>query len=356
MKRTSLLALVTTLIALAGAAGWWIGHATGAVDKGAAEPAPSVLINSEIVQQQMLPMTLSVFGEVVGGKAQALSFAQAGQLARLAVVAGQRVRRNELIALLSADPTVQSSYAQAVNGLAFAQRELRRIEDLLALQLATQSQLDGAARQLADARDVLAAQTKLGAALATTRLLAPFDAIVMALPVAQGERVAPGAVIVQLAPTDSMRVQLAIEPGQRGALKAGMPLMLTALHDDAPAIAASITELATMVDPKTQMVGAIVALAPTKQANLLIGMHVQAQIALGARQAWSVPRLAVLTDEQGAYLFQVAKGHAQRVAVKVLLETGQRVGVDGKLDARLPVVVLGNYELQHGMAVREGPR
>jgi hypothetical protein len=79
---------------------------------------------------------------------------------------------------------------------------------------------------------------------------------------------------------------------------------------------------------------------------------VEAAIRLGRIDAWSVPRQAVLSDEQGSYLFQVADGHARRVAVAVRGEDGATYGVDGKLDPNLPVVVLGNYELRDGMRVR----
>ena len=80
----------------------------------------------------------------------------------------------------------------------------------------------------------------------------------------------------------------------------------------------------------------------------------EAAITLGEDNAWSVPRQAVLSDDQGSYLFQVANRHAQRVAVQVVGEAAQSYGVTGKLDPQLPVVVLGNYELRDGMAVREG--
>ncbi len=49
---------------------------------------------------------------------------------------------------------------------------------------------------------------------------------------------------------------------------------------------------------------------------------------------------------------QVAQGKARRVAVRKLLETERAVGVEGPLDAALPVVVLGNYELHDGDVVR----
>jgi hypothetical protein len=64
----------------------------------------------------------------------------------------------------------------------------------------------------------------------------------------------------------------------------------------------------------------------------------------------------VLRDGRGAYLFQVKDGHALRVDVAVGVESGGIVTVSGRLDSRLKVVVLGNYELQDGMALREAKR
>lgn len=66
-----------------------------------------------------------------------------------------------------------------------------------------------------------------------------------------------------------------------------------------------------------------------------------------------VPRAAVLSDRKGTYVFQVTPKHtAQRVDVVVRVESGNRYGVDGPLDAAEPLVVTGNYELRNGMAVR----
>ena len=355
MKLKNLI-LGAVLLAALGAGGWWYwGHSAPAADKAeAAATDVSVLIKSAPVQRQALPLTMNVFGEVATGKVEAVSFPQAGQLTRLGAVPGQQLKRGELIATLSTDPAAQMAYAQALTALAFAQRELRRNQDLLGLQLATQAQVDAAARQMQDAQAALAAQARLGGGQGSARLLAPFDGVVTAVPVGQGDRLAAGAAVVQLGRSDTMRVQLAIEPAQSGLLRAGMPVAISAVQDSARKVASVITQLQTLVDPKTQMVTAIVVLPAGQQAGLLAGMRVQANIQLGQRLAWSVPRQAVLSDDKGAYLFQVVKAKARRVEVSKLLETATQFGVDGKLDPTLSVVVLGNYELQDGMAVREG--
>jgi len=357
MKRQQII-IAAVLVAAAGAGGWAVlRHAGAKADAGegadGAEVAATALVQTARVQQQALPLSLSVFGDVAPGKVEALSFPQAGQLVRLAVVPGQQVHRGDVVAVIASDPAAQSAYAQAANGLAFAKRELARNRELLALQLATQSQVDAAAHQLQDAEAAMAAQAKLGGAAASANLAATVDGAVVATPVAQGERVQAGTAVVQLGRTDTLRVQLALDPAQSATLRAGMPVTIAG---GAAPVAATLSEIGRAVDPKTQMVTAVVALPAAKQGALIAGMHVQAEIELGKRQAWVVPRAAVLVDDRGAYLYQVVNGKAQRVDVAKLAETAQNYGVDGKLDAQRPVVVLGNYELQDGMAVREAVR
>jgi hypothetical protein len=69
-----------------------------------------------------------------------------------------------------------------------------------------------------------------------------------------------------------------------------------------------------------------------------------------------LPRQAVLSDDRGSYVFQVADGRAHRVDVQAKQDGAKEVGVSGPIRPELRVVVLGNYELQDGMKVREGGR
>jgi hypothetical protein len=69
-------------------------------------------------------------------------------------------------------------------------------------------------------------------------------------------------------------------------------------------------------------------------------------------QGWLVPHDAVLIDNAGAYVFQVSAAKAVRVAVRVALTANTTDVVTGPLDARLPLVIQGNYQLQNGSLVR----
>ncbi|MDB5945308.1 MAG: Cobalt/zinc/cadmium efflux transporter [Ramlibacter sp.] len=332
------------------------GSAKPAADASAPAPEPLALVATQAPTRQQLPVQIIGYGEVTTGQIDAVSFPRAGQVSRLLVTVGQPVARGTPLATLATDPNVLTAFQQAVNAVSFAQRELGRIQELYDLKLATQSQLDGAHKALQDAESSLATQRKLGGAIESGTVWAPFDGIVTAVPVSLGDRIQAGATILQLGHADALRVQLGLEPSEARLVRKGMAATVTALQDQAPDVAGSVALVKELLDPKTQLSDVIVVLAPGAGRVLVPGSRVRASIATGHQQGWALPRQAVLSDDQGSYVFQVANGRAHRVQVVQQQESGRLVGVSGPVDAGLPVVVLGNYELQDGMKVREGTR
>lgn len=355
MKHNRLYIALAGVAIAAGLGYWWYtSHASNQPDDTPAADNVNALVVTQPVQQQSLAQTMEAFGEVATGKPDSLSFPQAGQVTTLAVVAGQQVRRGDLLARLASDPNAVSAYAQAANAVGFAQRELKRQQELFSLKLATRSQVDAARKQLEDAQAALAAQARLGGASAGAELRAPYDGIVTSLAVAQGDRIVAGTTVVQLGRTGRLRVLLGLEPARSTQVRPGMPVTIRPILNGAKPFEATIATVGNVVDAKSLMVPAIVELSAAGHLELVAGTRVQASIQLGVHDAWAVPRQSVLNDDRGDYLFQVQAGKAHRVDVTKVNENGQTYGVDGGLNGQLPVVVQGNYELSDGMAVREG--
>lgn len=351
-------ALILLIVGAIGAAGltWWVRHHTSAAAAEGTESATdavSALIKTQKIEPQKVDSSLLAFGEVLSAKVDTLSFPQAGQLTLLQVQAGQQVKRGQTLAILTTDPATYATYQQAVSALNFARAELKREEELFALKLLTQTQLDTAQKQLSDAEAILESQKKLGGVTQTAQLSAPLDGVITALLAAQGDRLAAGSAVVQMGESGRLRIQLGIEPSRQPLVKTGMQVTLAPIQNPAQSIEAKIAEIQSIIDPKTQLVNAIVLLPASASATLVAGMHVQGTIHLGQQQAWLAPRSAVLSDEKGSYIFQVAAGKAKRVAVNTVSETATHSGITGDIDAALPLVILGNYELEDGMPVRE---
>ena len=356
MKRsmTWAIAVGVALVAAAGGSWAWKSH-RGAAPADAAAPAPVATIRSELAKMQSVAETLDVLGDVGASQATGLSFARAGQVTQLSVVVGDKVAKGQVLATLVPDPAVRQAYQQAVDAAATARRERDRQKQLLESHLSTQSQLDAAEKALADAQGAVTALDEQGGARSTSQLLAPFDGVVTTVSALQGDRVQAGASVLQLGRGDLLRVTLGIEPADRARVHVGTPVTLHAVGapDSSAPFTLRVSEVQDSVDAKTQLVGVVVVVPRAAATQFAPGMKAAGRLQVGALQSVAVPRNAVLTDEQGDYVFQVEGGKAHRVKVTRRLDNGTLVAVAGLADLKLPVVVEGNYELEDGMAVKD---
>ena len=345
---------VTFAVLLAiGAGWWWRGRVSTVPPEG--PPGVNALVRIAPVTNRDLPETLTSSAEVTPARPTGLNFAQAGQIIALPIGAGQAVKRGQLIATLLVDPASRLAFVQAQNAVTLTKGESSRVGELFKLRLATQSQVDTAIKVYEDAQAALDTQRQTGGGEARVSLRAPVDGVVTTLSVAAGDRIAAGAPVVQLAGTTALRIRIGIEPAQAGRVKIGTKVLLTMLDQPHASIGATVTEVQNVVDPKTQLVDVIAELPISASAQPVPGMRLKATLVLAERRAATVPREAVLSDEQGDYIFQLDGTTAHRVKVKRGIESTGLVEVTGADDAR-PVVTLGNYELEEGMGVRIEPR
>jgi RND family efflux transporter MFP subunit len=323
----------------------------------ASAEASTVAVTTVMPQRRMFHDTIEAVGTVTGDphRARTLSLAYGGQIADVTAVAGQRVQRGQTLLTVSADPSARQAYQQAQAALELARGELQRSEKLAAQQLATQSQVAAARKSLADAQATRSAQQAIvGDGNASHAVTAPGDGVVTALRVGLGERVAANTPLLDFTPAHALVAELGVQPEHGGKLRAGMPVQLHSVYGPQQGFTGTLRMLGQAIDARSHLLPAQVELPANAGARLVAGVAVTAQIAAGAFRAWAVPRNAVLHDDQGSYLFQVHDGHAKRINVTLRSPDGATVGVQGPLDPRAPIVVLGVYELGDGDAVKAG--
>ena len=321
-----------------------------------ADTPPIALVSTAALQRGVLQQDLDSVGTVrtASGGTLSVDFARAVRVRRVLVRAGQSVRQGQ--PLLEVDNTAagDAAYAQAREALRFAKAELHRQLQLRQQQLATQSQVDAARRGLADAQATLAAQQAQGLGRAHEIVSAPFDGVVQSVQASAGMQVAPGAIALSLAPRAGLQAVVGVDPRDAAELRPGTTARLRSVFDPTQSVTATVLDVAGRVDPASGRVEVRLALGATPRW-LLPGLAVQASLPLHAWTGWLVPRQAVLRNADGqAYVFQDDHGHARRVTVKVQGDEGERSAISGALQPALPLVVLGNYELKDGMALRAG--
>lgn len=316
-----------------------------------ATDAPSVLVKTELPKQGARPDALVAYGTAVpaidGGLT--LSLPQEGRVLRIAVTPGERVAKGDKLIWFGASAAVSSSYQQAASAVTLATMQRANAAQLLSQQLATRDQLAQADKALADARSTLEALRREGASQANQDLTAPFDGIVATIPVAAGDRVQPNAPLLTLTRLDGLVVTVGIDPAQHGRVRPGQPVHLTALSGEAP-LDGQVLRVDGVLNPKTRMVDADIAVP---LGSVLSGAAFRADITVGSLKGWLLPHASVLTDGQGAFVFQIAAGRAVRVAVTPQGISSDADIVTGPLDPARKLVVSGNYQLDDGAAVRE---
>ncbi len=312
-------------------------------------------VQTQPVARHELAETFSCYGAVSVDplSTESVNFPRAGQVTRLLVVQGEVVKKGAPILELDTSPEEGAGYEQAQSAVDFARSELARVQSLLEQQLATRSQLAQAQKAVNDAEAALAAQRKRGTGLKRELLSAPFDGIVSAVQVAQGERIRAGATALQLARRDRLRVVLGIEPEDALKVKPGMPVQLTPVFGGMRGAEGVVHTIHGMINPQTGLVDLAVSLKPEQAVRLMPGIRVHGLITLNRRRGFAVPRQAVLADKRGSYIFVVRNGLARRIDVRTGVEDHGLVGITGPFKEQERVVVLGNYELRDGMAVQE---
>lgn len=320
----------------------------------AAPDTPSVLVQAAALVRKPMATQLTGYGAVVSdaGAVVDVSVPRAGRVARLDVMPGERVMRGAPLLQFTTDPAALAAYRQAETAVHAAQDEFARTQQLVDQQLATQSQLAAARKTLSDAEANLTAQQALGSGRNAQTITAPFDGVVQAVNVKAGALVAAGASLAQIARTGALKATIGIAPEDAGKVRTGMAVQLSPVFGGGE-IAGAVDAVQGVIDPSTRLVNVVVQPECGARCDgLLPGMQVKGVIELAQQTPWTVPRSAVLTDANGTYVFQIANGHAHRVDVKVIAQSTTETGISGDLDPRRKVVVLGNYELTDGMAVR----
>jgi RND family efflux transporter MFP subunit len=332
------------------------------VSRSALADDTTAAVTTAQVQRGPIAQPVTAYGIVEASAANltSINLPYVARVTQLRVQEGQTVAHGEALFVVQADPAAALAAAQARSAVTFADGEVARSQSLFDKGLATTSQLATARKAAQDAREALASQDKSGIVSGSKLVTSPLDGVVVQVSVGQGAQVQAGGPIVQLAPSaggqgSSTNVQLGVEPADAAAIHPGDTVRLrglsTALANTT--VTGRVVIVGASIDTQSQLVnvGANIALGGTA---FIPGTRVAADIDTRRGVHWVVPRSAVLGDDQGHFVYQVASGNkAHRVNVTVLTEDGNRYGVDGALDAKQPVVIGGNYELQDGMTVQD---
>lgn len=324
-----------------------LAHADGGGDSNSDQ---SVLVTLSRVKEGSLPSVVVGYG-TVGASNQGRKTLMAPESAvvdQIFVRLGEQIAAGAPLLELAPSPASAASYLQAKSALTVSQQLVASTERLVSLHLATAQQLADAKKAESDARSQLQALERVGAG-GPKIMRAPFPAIVTTLAATPGAIVAQGAALMDLAAPGRLVLTVGVVPAQAAAIAADDSATVTLVGGNISA-PGRVMVRGNLAEADTGLVPVDIALPPGK---FFPGEMAEAVITTGQVHGYVVPHSAILVNDSGApYIVQAIGDTAKKVPVQVVGAHGDEDVVTGALNARAPLVLTGNYQLDDGMKIR----
>jgi len=352
MKR-ALYVLVIVIVVLA-AAVWRLQKVEGpAATAGGAEQGPVATVTTAPIRAGALTENTTAYGAVIPapGALQTVSVPFESQIVQIMVSNGQKVARGNDLCEIKPSPDTYLQLEQARQAYSLSRQSFQSMQRRFELRLATNDQLLRAKQTMEQAQLRLESMTKRG--IGSPRIIpADVGGLIKQVFVQEGAIVPAGNPLMEIVAQNRLEVRLGVEPDNINRVKDNQPVRISRVNvPAAAAVTGHIRKISYGVNPNTRLVDVFVSL-PAK-ADFLLDEPVSGKIALAVSRGLIVPRSAVLPTGHGDSLFTVKDGRAVRHLVQVGLENAREVEIKSPdLRAGEPVVVLGNYELKNGMAVK----
>jgi len=365
MKTSVLIAIGACALALGAVA------VTVAADDKAAPPAaaasaprPSLTVTATAPQNSRWPVVISANGNIsawqeasIGAEAQGL------RLTEVRAQVGDRVKRGQVLALLSAD-TLAAEVAATRAGVAEA--EANQAEATANAERARQLQTSGAisaqqinqyvtAEATAKARAAsLRAQLKAAEVrLSQTRIAAPDDGVISARAATVGAVVQPGQELFRLIRKERLEWRADVAASELARIQPGQKVSVVPAGGSA--VTGMVRVVAPTVDAATRNGVVFVDLAKSESAKA--GMFARGEFAVGEREGVTLPASAAVLRDGFHWVFQLGADNrvAQRkvsVGTRFSDKTGDRIEITSGLAKDARVVADGAGFLADGDVVR----
>jgi membrane fusion protein, multidrug efflux system len=232
----------------------------------------------------------------------------AGAVLSTSVDVGQTVQRGQVLARID-DLAIRDGYqsaqsaVRAAEGTALvAQRNVQRMETLVAEGAVAERAVEDARtallvaeRQLADAKAALAQADKL---LGKTVLRAPIGGVVAERSANAGDIVQPGMPIVTVVDPSSMQLEASVPSEQLAHVRVGAPVEFR-VNGYAQSFTGSVDRVSPIADPVTRQVRVFISI-PNAQNTLVGGLYAEGRIQAEARAGLVAPATAVQIVAGGA--------------------------------------------------------
>lgn len=340
------------LLASIFAAGWWSYDSWGG-DGATVKKTKSAGVTLVLVEKVILAddrFTIRTIGSGKAVRSTALHSAVSGEVKAIRFKAEQRVSQGQALILLD-DKHQRLKLNLAEIEVADAERQLVRMKKLAPSGYAAQSRLD-TAQTLMNSAHIRLEQAR--AELRDRTIFAPFAGIVGMTDLSIGDRVSEETMAVTLDDRSEMIIEFDIPEIHTNQITVGDTITVKPWSGTEQWLSGKIFAMGSRIDMETRTLPVQGKIANPNDF-LRPGASFEVQMDFIGKAYPIVREVAVLWSRDGAYLWRVRDGKADKVFVKMVRRDQGRVLVDGPLRVGDLVVVEGVQGLRLGQNVKTAP-
>ncbi len=297
------------------------------------EPEPEGALGQPVTLSPVLAMDLvdriEATGQLLAKEHAKIAAEVGGRITEVLIDEGARVETGAEV--LAIDPerrslerdSARARVDEARENLREQEREHRRMRDLRASKVASQTRLDQAETDLKLAKSrLLAAEAQLGVverALRDATVTAPFSGLIARRTVSRGEFVVPGQELFELVALDPIEVEFRVNEVDSGRVALGQTVGVRVAPFPDETFGASVTFVSPTIDTRTRTLR-VKAQLENPEGRLRPGLFARVDLGISARAG--VPMIleeAILQRADGAVVFRANGGN--RVE-RLVIESG----------------------------------
>lgn len=361
-QRRWLIAAVV-VVALAIAAYFVFGSHKKAAPAGAAADADQQIPTVSVMMpgRSTVSHTISATGSLAARREMPVGVAgEGGKITRVLVDPGDWVKQGQVLATV--DRSVQTETAASLaaqvkvaqSDANLAQANLDRAQKLVSDGFISKADID----QLSATRDSAIAKVHVAQAQyaqtqaqnAQLDIRAPAAGLVLTRSAEPGQIVSPGSgTLFRMAKDGEMELDAQLNESDLAHVSVGVPATVNPVGTD-ESYQGEVWQVEPVIDPQTRQ--GVAKIAVPYHSDLRPGGFASATIRAGANQAPLLPQSAVLSDDQGNYVYLIDKDNkVVRRAVTTGVVSDEGVAITSGLDGSEHVVVSAGAFLNPGQKV-----
>ncbi|WP_394128288.1 efflux RND transporter periplasmic adaptor subunit [Vibrio hepatarius] len=282
------------------------------------------------------------------GDKAVLAFRVPGQMQSIDVLAGQPVKKGDVLASLNPDEyTLLAKQAEAQFRLADVQYQ--RYKKLRKDKVVSEQDFDQAKANHNSAKATLE-QAK--ANLRYTQLVAPYDGTISLIPAETHEYIAAKQGVMNIQTNQLMKVIFQLPDHLLNRFASGVNLTATMTFDAFPQNQYELIfqEVDTEADPKTGSYKVTMVMERPSDVGILPGMAGAVHVAVEATGATRIPESALMDESGQMYVWRVDE---QGIVAKAQVELNDKRQVESGLNEGDQIITSGVAGIEPGIKVRE---